>query len=185
MKVIIRTSALMLAMLAVTATMQAHADQDRRGDRDRHADRYHDYRYDYDRERKREQRRHRDDRRLRLFMPARVNGTAKLRLGRMVRHHHGIDIRDYNLKSVVLHNGRAYRKSRARVYVGEHSRRQQLTQGRNRIRAPHGYGRWAVQVKHAHLSGITVIMEPKPRYARYRNDRYRPYPRDYGYWPTR
>jgi hypothetical protein len=180
MKVIITTTALVFATL-VSAGAFADRD-DRKHGSFRHQDRYQDRHHDrqYDRHHKHDARHHLrhgrehserrwrgDDRRFRLYIPANVRGSTTLRLGKMLRYHHGIDINDYNLNAVILHNGDAYPKTRARVYVGERSTGLYLHEGRNRIRAPHGHGRWKVRLKHVNLTGVTVLMEPKARYARY------------------
>jgi ribosomal protein L20 len=160
MKAIITTAALILAM---TTSMGAAADRDdRRYERNVRQYAEHDYKHD---RRRHKRRGHRDERVTRIHVPLRIHGSENIRLSKILAYHYGIDSNQYKLKRVVLHNGASYPKSRARVYVGHASSGHYLREGENPIAAPYGHGRWTVRVKHAHLSGMTVVMERKKHYA--------------------
>lgn len=173
MKASITSGAMILAMSLSIGAMGAAADGGNKHDRQyKQSDRYEER--DYKRDRKRHDRRRHRAETVRLNVPLRIHGSKEIRLSRILSYHHGIDTNRYTLKKVVLHNGAAYPKSRARVYVGRQSSGKYLHDGANHIEAPAGYGdRWTVRVKHAHLNRMTVVLEPKPRYVGHRPNRYK------------
>ena len=134
-------------------------DDDRRHRyRDRH---YDDQRYRNKRGKHRSK--HYGKRKIRLDIPVDWYGDGRLKLKRLARYHHGIDLDNYRLVRVVLdsHNRR---HGAARLRVGQHlSDLVYLGYGRSVIHAPRtrGNGRWVLKLDDAAVSNVRLVLEPR------------------------
>ncbi len=110
--------------------------------------------------------------RVRLDLPVRVRGDGQVRLRRLIREHYDIDLRNYTLRRVVVHNRRHH--GEAQLNVGRYSTECiALYRGKTSIRAPRADGRWTLDLAGVKTDYIRVVLEPKQRWARVHHPRAR------------
>ena len=103
---------------------------------------------------------------LRLNVPVHVRGNDRIRLRRAINRHYDINLDQYRLKRVVVHNS-GRRPAAARLNVGYTAGDvHYLVRGKNPIHAPRNTdGRWLLGFKDARVDNVRVVLEPKPRWA--------------------
>ena len=91
-----------------------------------------------------------------------ANGRGRVPLARLLRHQHGINVDDWQIRSVnVRHKSR--RHATAALRVGDRSSgRVSLRKGITTIHAPRGYsnGQWVLGYDNAKLRDVAVVLEP-------------------------
>jgi hypothetical protein len=170
MKVLVTTTLVAAALLNTNVALAKSQDG-----KEIRSDRYYSERQYTDRQHKNRQH-HRDQRRyqqepLRLNIPVRVRGDARIHLRRLIRNQ-GYNPNHYTLRKVVVNNKGHYRAS-AHLRVGNKVTHRRLQhKGKTHIHAPaRNDGRWVLALDNARVNHLRVVLEPKYDWAHNRGHR--------------
>jgi hypothetical protein len=105
---------------------------------------------------------------LTLYTKVKVNGDYRIPLRRLIEEQHGINTRDYRIRSITVHNKARYPACADLQIGGRNTGSIDLNRGTTHINAPRGRpdGKWVLEVGAARVRGITIALEPRRQLAR-------------------
>ncbi len=112
---------------------------------------------------------------LRLNLDVRTEGPTRVPLKRLLRRQHQLDVDNYRLRAVVIHNQRRSRGF-ARLSSGRFESDGYRLRGRHRVRivAPPSDGRWQLHLSPgSRVRSVTAVLEPRGHRGRHRGEGWR------------